>query len=192
MKLAILGGSFNPVHYGHLIIAEEVYDQLQFDRVIFVPASIPPHKNNQELIAPNHRYKMTCLSTLDNPHFEVSRVELDRPGISYSIQTVRELQRINPKAQISWIIGADLLLEITTWKDYDELLKLCHFIAATRPNYGLAQVPEWLRQQVTIFPITSVDISSTEIRNRVKQGRSIKYLVPQSVEEYIYKHNLYK
>ncbi|MFQ6039699.1 MAG: nicotinate-nucleotide adenylyltransferase [Candidatus Poribacteria bacterium] len=192
MKIAIMGGTFNPIHYGHLISAEEVHDGLGFDFVIFVPSARPPHKDNRDIIDPQHRYMMTVLATEDNPHFRVSRIELDRTGPSYAIETIRQFQTdYGGKAEISWIIGADSLIEFTIWKDFDKLLDICHFIATTRPNYDLSKAPANVYKRVEFFEITAVDISSTEIRHRIREGRTIRYLVPKKVEEYIYQHNLY-
>ncbi|HIE26184.1 TPA: nicotinate-nucleotide adenylyltransferase [Candidatus Poribacteria bacterium] len=192
MKIAIMGGTFNPIHYGHLISAEEVYDGLGFDFVIFVPSARPPHKDNRDIIDPQHRYMMTVLATEDNPHFRVSRIELDRTGPSYAIETIRQFQATyGDKAEISWIIGADSLIEFTIWKDFDKLLDICRFIATTRPNYDFSKAPANVYKRVEFFEITAVDISSTEIRCRIREGRTIKYLVPKKVEEYIYQHNLY-
>ena len=187
-----MGGTFNPIHYGHLISAEEVYDGLGFDLVVFVPSARPPHKDNRDIIEPEHRYKMTLLATEDNPHFRVSRIELERKGPSYAIETIRQFQiNYGEEAEIAWIIGADSLIEFTIWKDFDKLLDICRFIATTRPNYDLSKAPADVCKRVELFEITSVDISATEIRNRIREGRTIKYLVPQKVEEYIYQHNLY-
>ena len=193
MKIAIMGGTFNPIHYGHLISAEEVRDRFGFDSIIFVPSARPPHKGRRNIIDPEHRYKMAILSTADNPYFQVSRIELDRMGPSYSIDTFRQFQvQYGSETQIAWIIGADSLIEITIWKDFDELLNICHFITTTRPNYDISSVPENIRRRVKFFEITAVDISATEIRRRIRENRTIKYLVHKSAEEYIYEHNLYK
>ena len=192
MKIAIMGGTFNPIHYGHLISAEEVYDGLGFDFVVFVPSARPPHKDNRDIIDPHHRYMMTVLATENNPHFRVSRIELDRTGPSYAIETIRQFQvTYGSNAEIAWIIGADSLIEFTIWKDFDKLLDTCRFIATTRPNYDLSKAPANIYNRVELFKITAVDISATEIRRRIRDGRTIKYLVPKKVEEYIYQHSLY-
>jgi len=193
MKIAIMGGTFNPIHYGHLISAEEVRDGFGFDSIIFVPSARPPHKDRRDIINPEHRYKMAVLATSDNPYFRVSRIELDRTGPSYSIDTFRQFQKqYDSETRISWIIGADSLIEITIWRDFDELLDICHFITTTRPNYDISSVPEYICRRVEFFEITAVDISATEIRRRIRENRSIKYLVHKSVEEYIHEQNLYK
>ena len=193
MKLAIMGGTFNPPHLGHLICAEEVYDHFKFDKVTFVPSARPPHKDNSEILDAQHRYTMTLLATRDNPHFEVSRIELDRPGQSYSIETVREFKRkYGRDTEIYWIAGADSVLEMFSWKDVDELLSICKFVAINRPRYDLSQADERFLKKVQLFRVTDVDISASEIRRRVRQGKSIKYLVPPDVESYIYENGLYR
>ena len=193
MKIAIMGGTFNPIHYAHLLSAEQVRDGLGYDKILFIPSARPPHKDLRDIIAPEHRYQMTLLATADNSYFEVSRIELERVGPSYAIQTIKELQAAYGKdCELAWIIGADSLIDFKIWKDFDELLNICHFIATTRPNYCLNNVPPELRNRVQLFSITGVDISATEIRERIRKGRSIRYLVPTSVAEYIERHQLYK
>ena len=187
-----MGGTFNPIHYAHLLSAEQVYDRLDFDKILFIPSARPPHKDHGDIIDSEHRYQMALLATSDNSHFEVSRIELDRTGPSYAIQTVKELQvRYGSDCDLAWIIGADSLIEFKIWKNFDELLDICHFIATTRPNYNLENVPAALRNRVQIFPVTGVDISATEIRQYVRKGISIRYLVPKSVRQYIDEHKLY-
>ncbi len=193
MKLAIMGGTFNPPHLGHLICAEQVYDHFKFDKLLFVPSARPPHKDNSELLDAQHRCMMTLLATRDNPHFEVSRIELDRPGRSYSIETVRELRRkYGRDVEIHWIVGADSILEMFSWKDVDELLSICTFIAINRPGYDLSQADERFLKRIEFFKVTDVDISASEIRRRVRQGESIKYLVLLDVERYIHENCLYE
>lgn len=193
MKLAIMGGTFNPIHHAHLLSAEQVRDGLGYDRILFVPSARPPHKDSRDIIHPEHRYQMTLLATGDNPYFEVSRIELDRVGPSYAIQTVKELQASYGKdCELAWVIGADSLIEFKIWKDFDELLDICHFIATTRPNYSFDKVPFDIRSRVQIFPVTEMGISATEIRERLRSGHSIRYIVPKAVMEYIERHQLYR
>ncbi len=192
MKLAIMGGTFNPPHLGHLICAEEAYDHFKFDKMIFVPSARPPHKDDTEIPDAQHRFKMTLLAIRDNPHFEVSRIELDRPGRSYSIETVREFKRkYGQNTQIYWIIGADSVLDMFIWKDVDELLSICNFVAINRPGYDLSKADQRFLEKVQLFKVTAVDISASEIRRRVWEGKSIRYLVPPDVENYIYENGLY-
>jgi len=193
VKLAVMGGTFNPPHLGHLICAEEVNNHFKFDKVMFIPSARPPHKDNSGILDAQHRYMMTVLATQDNPRFEVSRIELDRPGRSYSIETVKQLQEIyGQDADIHWIVGADAILDMFIWKDVDELLTLCKFIAINRPGYDLSQAAPRFINKVQVFQTTNVDISATEIRRRVEQGMSIKYLVPSDVEKYIHENRLYR
>ena len=164
MKLAIMGGTFNPPHLAHLICAEEVSDHFGFDKVMFIPCARPPHKNGVEVLDAERRYMMTVLATQDNPRFEVSRIELDRPGQSYSIRTVKQLREIyGQDAEFHWIVGADSILEMPIWKDVDELLTICKFIAINRPGYDLSQAEERFMEKVQLFEITNVDISAKEI-----------------------------
>ncbi len=187
-----MGGTFNPPHLGHLICAEEVYDHFKFDKVIFIPSARPPHKDNNEVLDAQHRYMMTLLAVEANPHFEISRIELDRPGRSYSIETVRELKlEYGQDTELYWIIGADSILDMCIWKDVDELLDICNFVAINRPGYNLSKTDPRFLKKVQLFKVTDVDISASEIRQRVEQGKTIKYLVPPDVENYIYENGLY-
>jgi nicotinate-nucleotide adenylyltransferase len=188
----VMGGTFNPPHIAHLICAEEVYELLKFDKVLFIPSARPPHKNNNEVLDAHHRYNMTILATEANPHFEVSRIEHDRPGRSYTIETVKELKQIyGNDSEIHWIVGADAILEMLSWKSIDELLEICNFVGINRPGYDLIHASEKVLKKIQRIGVTNVDISSSEIRQRVYQGKSIKYLVTPSVENYIYKNGLY-
>ena len=193
MKIAIMGGTFNPIHYAHLLSAEEVRDGLGYDKILFIPSARPPHKDSRDIIDPEHRYQMTLLATSDNANFEVSRIELDRVGPSFAIQTIKELQiSYGEECDLAFIIGADSLIDFKIWKDYDEILDICRFIATTRPNYCLDKVPSDLRDRVKYFSITGVDISATQIRERIRAGHSIRYLVPMPVWDYIERHQLYR
>ena len=193
MKIAIMGGTFNPIHNAHLLSAEQVHDGLGYDKILFIPSARPPHKEPLDIIDPEHRYQMTRLAIEDNPDFEVSRIELDRNGASYAIQTIKELQSIYGNGcELAWIIGADSLIEFTIWKDFDELLETCHFIATTRPNYCIDKAIPNIHNRVQVYSITGFNISASEIRERVREGRSIRYLVPDAVEDYIHQHELYR
>jgi nicotinate-nucleotide adenylyltransferase len=201
-RLGIMGGTFDPIHLGHLVTAEEVRIQYGLDHVIFVPSGQPPHKEILNISDPEHRYLMTMLATITNPYFTVSRVEIDHPphSLTYTIDTIRYFRsHFGEKAHLYFITGADAILEILTWKDYRELLATCTFIAATRPGYSLNRLkdtlgsacPETL-QNINILEIPAVAISSTLIRRRVSEGKTIKYLTPESVTEYIFKNHLYR
>ncbi len=198
-SLGIMGGTFDPIHYGHLVTAEAARCTFGLERVLFVPSFRPPHKPDREISDKEHRYLMTVLATVTNPYFGVSRVEIDRPGFSYTVDTLRELRRQYPGTELFFVTGADAILEICTWQDPPALLKMCHFIAATRPGYPLnglkrleRELGKGVKQRIHRFEVPALAISSTDIRDRVRHGRPIKYLVPESVEHYIYKHGLYR
>jgi nicotinate-nucleotide adenylyltransferase len=200
LKLGIMGGTFDPIHYGHLVTAEAVRDKFKLDKVIFVPAGNPPHKFRRKVTDKKIRYLMTILATVTNPYFEVSTIEIDREGYTYTIDTIRELKNAyGSKSELYFITGADAILEILTWRNSNELLKLCNFVAATRPGYGqdsikrkLDYIKKLYKKDVYEVTVPSLAISSTDIRNRVYENRPIKYLLPESVERYIEKCNLYK
>jgi len=197
-----MGGTFNPIHYGHLVTAEEAYHQFELNEVIFIPSGRPPHKEPREALPEEDRYLMTVIATASNPHFSVSRLEIDRPGPSYAIDTVRALKNLYPDSEIFFITGADAILEILTWKEPEKLAQYCSFIAATRPGYPLDKFREALhleknelnkfRPKIYFMEIPALAISSTDIRRRVKEGRPIRYLVPDGVASYIYKQGFYK
>lgn len=199
--MGIMGGTFDPIHLGHLVIAEEVRIQFKLDKVVFVPTGNPPHKVTGHVTDPEHRYLMTVLATINNPYFTVSRVETDRvQALTYTIDTIRFFNNYyDGKANLYFITGADAILDILTWKDYKELLSICHFIAATRPGYSLEKLkdtisaasPDALRN-IQVLEIPGMQISSTLIRSRVSAGKPIKYLTPDSVTEYISKNSLYR
>ena len=192
-RIAVMGGTFNPIHYAHLISAEQVRAGLGYDKILFIPSARPPHKvADADIIEPEHRYQMVLLAIAENPHFEVSRIELERAGPSYTIETLKALKALyGETTELAWIIGADSLIEYKVWKDFDEVLERCVMIATTRPNYNLNQVPLVIQKRVTTFPITGVDISATVIRERIRKGLSIQYLVPEGVQAYIEQHQLY-
>jgi len=195
-RIGIMGGTFDPIHYGHLIAAEEVRQLFSLEKVIFIPAKIPPHKVGVQMSDPEDRYMMVFLATLDNPYFEVSRIEIEREGISYSVDTVKQLRKdLDEEVEIFFITGMDIVLDLQSWKSPKELLSLCRFIAVTRSGYSLSLLKERLPQEflekIDVVEIPSPPISSTEIRNRVKVGKSIRYLVPSLVENYIKRRRLY-
>ncbi|OPY57789.1 MAG: putative nicotinate-nucleotide adenylyltransferase [Pelotomaculum sp. PtaU1.Bin035] len=198
-RLGIMGGTFDPVHFGHLVAAEGARDVLGLEQVIFIPAGRPPHKPDCEITDPWDRYMMTSLAVASNEFFQVSSLEIDRSGPSYTIDTVQAIKGLYPGAQIYFITGADAVLEILTWKNVERLLSLCCFVAATRPGYQLDELWEKLgvliqfpKQDILSMEVPALQISSTDIRRRVREGRTIKYLLPEPVEEYIVKHKLYR
>lgn len=199
-KIAVMGGTFDPIHYGHLVAAETVRHRLGIEKVLFVPTGRPPHKNNRNVEHDEHRYLMTVLATANNPYFNVSRIEIDRPGMTYTIDTIQSLKKIcSDETEIFFITGADAINEIMTWKRVGELLRICNFVAVTRPGYdkdsllrNMTGVENDYRINLTFIEVPALAISSTDIRNRVIAEIPIKYLLPDEVEQYIIKFGLYK
>ncbi len=196
-RLGIMGGTFDPIHYGHLLMAEEAQQAFALDEVVFVPNGRPAHKNAYGVSLPEDRYAMTRLATESNPCFSASRIEIDRPGLSYTIDTLRSFRAMYPVLeQLHFITGADAVLEILTWHEYDHLVNECRFIAVTRPGFVLERLSEItdaeFLKHVSFLPIPGLEISSTDIRQRVREGRSIKYLTPEPVEAYIKQQGLYR
>ncbi|MCP4364578.1 MAG: nicotinate-nucleotide adenylyltransferase [Planctomycetes bacterium] len=202
MRIGILGGTFNPVHIGHLIIAEEVYYRHGLSKVVFIPAGIPPHKGAENLTEAHHRYEMVKLATKDNDHFEVSDEEVSREGKSFTIDTVdANPERYGKDSNLHLIVGMDTVNELPTWKDIKRLSTLCRIVVVNRPGNTLANLDQLLpvmgkekveeikRIHVEIPPI---GISSTDIRDRLKKGLHTRYIVHPEVGLYIEKHGLYK
>lgn len=185
MKIGILGGTFNPVHIGHLILAEESLDALRLDRVIFIPAYLPPHKKiAQALVSAADRLNMLRLAISGNPYFEVSDIEIKRGGLSYSIETLKGLYSIYKNAEVFLLVGSDE--QVNTWKDSNEILKRANVVIANRPGYKKFKTSATRR-----ISITQVNVSSTMLRRRVHKGLSIRYLVPPEVYSYIMEKKLY-
>lgn len=224
MRLGVMGGTFNPIHYGHLAAANEVCEVFALDTVVFVPAAAPPHKDLAAIIDPRHRLMMAMLATISQPQFAVSSVEIDRPGASYTVDTIAQLKELYQEQKaIYFIMGIDTFADIAAWRQPDVLLGSCHTIVTSRPKYDVHElVPSTLRQvsemhphasfeplaagqqlgspgfqvrgtpyQIFLQEVSGLDISSTDIRQRVKNGQSIRYLVPDSVDAYIRKYQLY-
>ncbi|ADL12120.1 nicotinate-nucleotide adenylyltransferase [Acetohalobium arabaticum] len=195
-RLGIMGGTFDPIHNGHLVTAEAAAYQYELDKVVFVPSANPPHKTEQKITDAEDRYIMTILATMNNSKFGVSRLEIDRGGLSYTIDTVQTFKEMLDNVDLYFITGADAILEIFTWKKAEQLLQECKFIAATRPGYSLSKLEEGIyeeyKEKIFQLKIPGLAISSTDIRNRVKIGRPIKYQLPNTVEAYIKKRKLYK
>lgn len=191
-KIGILGGTFDPIHLGHLVLAEQVKEKLRLDQVIFIPSSSPPHKTKQKLSPAKDRYQMTKLALKDTPKFTVSDVELKRRGLSYTIDTLRELKKSYPDREMFFLTGSDVLNEVQTWKDPEEIYKLVQVVIAIRPGFDSFDPENYFAKKSIIVPIIGVDLSSTQIRERVKKGQSIRYLVLPKVEEYIKKKKLYR
>jgi nicotinate-nucleotide adenylyltransferase len=190
-----MGGTFDPIHYGHLVTAEEALVQFALDEVVFVPTGVPWMKEGRGVSPAEDRYLMTVIATASNPRFRVSRVEVDREGPTYTIDTLRMLGEENPDAELYFITGADAMLEIFEWKESEEVLTLAHFIAATRPGYDLARFEKAAptrHPNVSLMNIPALAISSTDVRARVGEGRPIRYLVPEGVKSYVEKAGLYR
>lgn len=188
-----MGGTFDPVHHGHLVAASEVQAFFDLDEVIFVPTGQPWQKSDRQVTSAEHRYLMTVIATAANPRFTVSRVDIDRNGPTYTIDTLGDLAATMPDADLYFITGADALAEIFTWRDAGDLFKLAHFVGCTRPGYemGAETLTGIPADRVTILEIPALAISSTDCRERTAAGQPVWYLVPDGVVQYIAKHNLY-
>ncbi len=194
-SLGIMGGTFNPIHHGHLAAAEFVREEFKLDKVLFVPSGKPPHKHKGEIASPEHRWIMALLATDSNEYFSVSSVEIERGGESYTSDTIVELEKIyGAGSNCYFITGADAIAEISTWHKSENLPKLAKFIAVSRPGYKLdvSKIDPRFRRCTYLIEVPALAISSTEIRERIRKGHPIKYLVPEIVEKYIYKNKLYQ
>jgi len=214
-RVGVFGGTFDPPHLGHLILAEEIREAFSLSEMYFMPCNEPPHKDREDLTDAKHRFAMVVAATLHNPAFVASPIEVNRAGKSYSIDTIRELQEsIGDEAQIVFVTGLDAFIEIETWKDYEDFLDLCHVVVVSRPGHGfeeLAKLPEWIvdrvlrdeaddspaelpeeEWRVLLSDAVHIDISSTDIRERIARGASIRYMVPSEVERYVRSHGLYR
>ncbi|WP_309066391.1 nicotinate-nucleotide adenylyltransferase [Microbacterium sp.] len=188
-RIGVMGGTFDPIHNGHLVAASEVAHSFDLDEVVFVPTGEPWHKQN---VTPSeHRYLMTVIATASNPDFTVSRVDIDRDGPTYTIDTLRDLKRERPDAELFFITGADAVAQILSWRDHDELWDLAHFVAVSRPGHVLSTdgLPT---EDVSQLEVPALAISSTNCRERVESGEPVWYLVPDGVVQYIAKHHLYR
>jgi nicotinate-nucleotide adenylyltransferase len=195
-RVGVMGGSFNPIHTGHLVTADEARYTFDLDEVIFVPAGHPWQKEDTTVAPAEHRYNMCIIATSPDPMFQVSRVEIERPGPTYTLDTLRALKAERPVDELYFITGADAILQILTWKDPEAILREARFIAATRPGYDLdrleKELPQGLEDRVTVMEIPALAISSTDVRLRAREGRPIRYLVPAGVAAYIEKNGLYR
>jgi len=190
-RVGIMGGTFDPIHHGHLVAASEVSALFELDEVIFVPTGESWQKLSRRVSPAEHRYLMTVIATASNPRFWVSRVDIDREGPTYTVDTIRDIAGQRPGADIYFITGADALAQILSWERAEEALKLAHFIGVTRPGYELSDAHLPI-DSVTLLDVPAMAISSSDCRARVQQGKPVWYLVPDGVVQYIYKHNLYR
>jgi len=190
-KIGILGGTFDPPHLGHLIAAQEVQDKLKLDQICFIPTCLPPHKKKVRISSAIHRLRMVQLATQVNPRFKVLDLELNRKGYSYTVDTLKTLRKKYPQAQFFLILGLDNLNHIHTWKKPEEIFKLSRVVFISRPGTTLNKATKWLKSS-KLLDVPRVDISSSDIRERIKRSKPIKYLVPEKVLQYIRRHHLYK
>ncbi|ROS73592.1 nicotinate-nucleotide adenylyltransferase [Cellulomonas sp. PhB143] len=186
-----MGGTFDPIHHGHLVAASEAAARFDLDEVVFVPTGHPSFKQDQQVSDAEHRYLMTVVATASNPRFTVSRVDVDRPGLTYTIDTLRDLRAQRPGTELYFISGADAIEQILRWKDADDLWGMAHFVAVTRPGHelDLAHLPPGV---VTRLEVPALSISSTDCRERARMGHPVWYLVPDGVVQYIAKYRLYR
>ncbi|MFD5822908.1 nicotinate-nucleotide adenylyltransferase [Nesterenkonia xinjiangensis] len=190
MRLGVMGGTFDPIHHGHLVAASEVASEFQLDEVVFVPTGQPWQKAERDVTAPEHRYLLTVIATAANPRFTVSRVDIDRAGPTYTIDTLRDFRRLYPEAELFFITGADAMAQIMSWKGVDELWELAHFVSVTRPGYDSQDFGR--TEEISLMEIPAMAISSTDCRERVRGNKPVWYLVPDGVVQYIAKHRLYQ
>ena len=188
-RIGVMGGTFDPIHHGHLVAASEVAAALSLDEVVFVPTGQPWHK--KAVSSAEHRYLMTVIATAANPQFTVSRIDIDRPGVTYTVDTLRDLSSLMPDADLFFISGADAIAQILAWKEIDEIWPLAEFIAVSRPGHKL-ELPEAPEGNISVLEVPALSISSTNIRQRAGDGKPIWYLVPDGVVQYIAKHKLYE
>lgn len=190
-SIGVMGGTFDPIHHGHLVAASEVMDVFALDQVVFVPTQMQPFKAGRRVTSAEHRYLMTVIATASNNRFAVSRVDIDRGGTTYTIDTLNDLHSQRPDADLFFITGADALEQILTWKDVDQLFDLAHFVGVTRPGHELnaSGLPA---SSVSLLEVPAMAISSSDCRARVNAGKPVWYLVPDGVVQYIDKYGLYR
>ncbi|MHC9853893.1 nicotinate-nucleotide adenylyltransferase [Corynebacterium diphtheriae] len=192
-RIGIMGGTFDPIHHGHLVAASEVAARFDLELVVFVPTGQPWQKADREVSPAEDRYLMTVIATASNPRFTVSRVDIDRPGATYTIDTLRDLRCAYPDSELFFITGADALGQILTWRDWEKALEIATFVGVTRPGYVLEEdmLPAQYHDRVKLIEIPAMAISSTGCRRRAKEGLPVWYLVPDGVVQYIAKRQLY-
>ena len=193
-RIGIMGGTFDPIHNGHLVAASEVAHRFGLDQVVFVPTGQPWHKADKKVTAAEHRYIMTTIATAANPQFRVSRVDIDREGPTYTIDTLRDIAQLFPGAELYFITGADALAGIMSWRDWEKMLDMAKFVGVTRPGYALTKdmLPSDAQDSIKLVDIPAMAISSTDCRARAREGAPVWYLVPDGVVQYMAKNNLYQ
>ena len=196
-SIGIMGGTFDPIHCGHLILAEQAWNEFDLDKVLFVTAADPPHKPDRTVAGARDRHKMACFAVEGNDHFECSTIEIDRPGPSYTIDTIRQVVACyGNEARVCLLVGADEARNLMTWRDPYEIQGLATIVVANRPGYSvrdtIGALPADFAKNLAVLDMPGVDISSTDLRGRVRAGRSIRYLVPEAVERYILETGLYR
>lgn len=199
LRMGISGGTFDPIHIGHLIIAQEVCDYLNLSKVLFIPVGNPPHKDESRVTDAHTRLDMVKIAIQNNPRFEALDIEVNRSGYTYAVDTLVELKKRYKNAVFYYLIGADVVFDLVTWKKYEEVFELCEFVAVLRQGYNKENVATRIDElkashniKIQTYEIPLIGVSSTLIRDRIKANRSVKYLLPSKVEEYIAKNNLYK
>ena len=193
MKTCIFGGTFDPPHIGHLLVAQTVFESEHFERLIFVPANISPTKKNGDSSSPKTRLKMLEMSLINNTNFEISDIEIKREGVSYTVDTLEEfVNSLNlDKKDLFFLMGSDTLRSFHTWKDPEKIMELCNIIVAIRPGFAPSDIPQWVLDNVRFANIPRFEVSSTNIRRRWRDGKTIRYMVPKEVWEYINEKELY-
>lgn len=193
MKTCLFGGTFDPPHFGHLIVAQTIFEAEHFDKIVFVPAHIPPHKKERKISSVALRLEMLKIATMDNPNFEISDIELKRGGISYSLETIHAYKEQTglDREDLYYLIGSDSLKQFQTWQNPKAILEECQLIVAIRPGFRPSDIPNWILAKVQFANIPRIEISSTQIRARWVEDKTIRYMVTQPVWTYINKHNLY-
>ena len=193
MKTCLFGGTFDPPHFGHLIVAQTIFEAKHFDKIVFVPAHIPPHKKERKISSVALRLEMLKIATMDNPNFEISDIELKRGGISYSLETIHAYKEQTglDREDLYYLIGSDSLKQFQTWQNPKAILEECQLIVAIRPGFRPSDIPNWILAKVQFANIPRIEISSTQIRARWVEDKTIRYMVTQPVWTYINKHNLY-
>lgn len=191
MRIGVFGGTFDPVHIGHLVVAERVRQDQVLDKILFVPCAIPPHKLDEEISTDRHRLEMLRLAVGGNPGFEVSDIELKRGGVSYTVDTLRELHERSPHAELFLLVGADNIREFHTWREPLRIAALATILVLTRPGYVPSFDRDMPRDRIEVCEVPEIGVSATEIRRRICDGRGCRYLVPDAVIGYIADHGLY-